>query len=67
VKRCECCGHFIPETLTLCVCGHPMNSHNDNGGRNKKAYCTVWTNHPDDPRKPSRQCDCPDAQEASTT
>lgn len=38
-------------------------SHNDNGGRNKKAYCTVWVHVDDDPRKPMKQCTCTDAKE----
>jgi hypothetical protein len=63
MKRCECCGRPIPEPLPLCTdCGHPVMSHNDNGGRNKKAYCTVWI-HPDgDSRKPMIQCACVDAK-----
>ena len=59
MKRCECCAQPIHEPLPLCTdCGHPLNSHNDNGGKNKTAYCTVWSNPHTDPRKPHRQCDC---------
>jgi hypothetical protein len=54
--QCECCGQATRPTLPLCQCGHPIASHNDNGGRNKTAYCTVWANP--DPRKPSKQCAC---------
>jgi uncharacterized OB-fold protein len=63
--RCECCGQIIPPPLTPCPnCGHPLNSHNDNGGRNKKAYCTVWV-HPDgNPRTSMKQCACTDVDVA---
>jgi hypothetical protein len=46
--------------LPLCAdCGHPLASHNDNGGRNKTAFCTVWHNpNPQDTRLPHRQCGC---------
>jgi predicted amidophosphoribosyltransferase len=59
-EKCECCGQPIPVPLALCTdCGHPLASHNDNGGKNKTAYCTVWSNpHPENPRKPHRQCEC---------
>lgn len=57
--RCECCHQPIPTPLPLCTdCGHPLNSHNDNGGKNKTAYCSVWQNPHDDLRKPSKQCPC---------
>lgn len=54
---CKCCGQPIPVPLVPCdECGHPLASHNDNGGKNKTAYCTVWSNL--DPKKPSKQCQC---------
>jgi hypothetical protein len=36
-------------------CQHPLASHNDNGGRNKKAYCTIW---PFGTKPPTAQCGC---------
>lgn len=64
--RCPDCGniHAYHQPSPMCQCGHPAMSHNDHGGRNKKAYCTVWV-HPDgDQRKPMRQCDCQDIRPA---
>jgi hypothetical protein len=61
---CECCGQPVREPMPLCACGHPVASHNDNGGRNKKAYCTVWV-HPDgNPRTSMKQCACTDVDVA---
>lgn len=41
-----------------CACGHPRMSHNDNGGRNKKAYCTQWVHGPKGEQGPMIQCRC---------
>lgn len=43
--RCPECGaiHGIPEPPDLCAdCSHHRMNHNDDGGKRKKAYCTVW-------------------------
>ncbi|MEY4932523.1 MAG: hypothetical protein RLZZ403_843 [Pseudomonadota bacterium] len=58
VPRCECCNQPILKPLPVCDdCGHPVSIHNDNGGRNKTAWCTYWRRSVD-PQKPSKQCPC---------
>lgn len=55
--RCPECGgiHWVPTPIRLCAtCGHPDLNHNDDGGKRKKAYCTVWT------QGMKAQCECAD-------
>lgn len=44
IHACPECGHlhYPPEQVVLCQCGHSRLTHNDDGGRLKRAYCTVW-------------------------
>lgn len=53
---CPNCGlsHYPPIPEAECLCGHLSSNHDDNGGRRKKAPCTVWD--PD-------ECPCEDYTE----
>lgn len=58
-NTCPTCGAHIHPPPEMCVCGHQINSHDNQGGRLKKAYCTVW--EAPQPGAPWKQCTCDDA------
>lgn len=62
MHACPECGalHLVGAPTRLCVCGHLWGTHNDNGGRLRKAYCTVWV----PAGAPTAQCACIDFTEA---
>lgn len=68
MHRCPDCGttHYIREVVVLCECGHERSSHNDDGGRRKRAYCTVWQGTPGKVLAALKQCPCPEWRPANS-